>query len=537
MEKKNWPSSIIYNKIVVLCDFAAVITLSSATDAETRFFEPKEYDPSNETQLKQFLDDLNSITAHGGGDGPEYGMSGILRCIGKSLRYPDAVNGISHIILITDYSAKDHYRKDLVKRMLEPHPESPHGPDLVVHGFIPEHLLQPLSLTCFESVDAENECNLESGLPYKEVIDKNGGFLVGKITSTALQEFVSNYTKAYSRSLGSTTCGGRKKRQASSCQVFHVLAITKKVTVIVHPSSPVTIVVRDSVNSTRKELMRNVRETAVLYWNNPKPTGTWSVCISGPSDVDLKVETNFQFSVDFLDSDEDREQPLLSMLPPPGCPVNVVVFTPQIGHLSCMESHALELVSSTVKREKLECCGSYLHGTIIMPTESFSFHFHGIASEGLSFESEQVMTHEPTQWTLLLSTVYAPSQISRGSSAEYVFNVKTANVWSNCSLTTKIYATTSIHGVELKVEPNVVTLKDASPVRFRITVTATDEATAGQGSMDIAFTVGSDGTPINTSRVSIGIEVCVLRNCTLSFIKNVLVHTFLLYYRLQLVLA
>lgn len=501
----------------------------SATDTveATRFFQPKEYDPSDVPQMEQFLQDLNSITAGNngsgiGGDAPEYGMSGIMRCINKSVRYP-ATNDISHIILITDAPAKDHYRKELVKQMLQS--DNPDGVDLVVHGFIPEPLLRPLSLTCYDSADALARCQLGSGLPYKEVIDENNGVIVGNITSpTALDEFIRNYNMHYTRTLRPLICGGRKKRQTSSCQVFHVLTITKKVTVIVHPSSPVTIMVRDSVNSTRKELMRNNGETVFLVWNNPKPTGTWSVCISGTSDVDIKVENNFQFSVYFLDSDENKERPLLSMLPPPGCPVNVVVFTPQIGHLSCMESHALELVSSTSKRETLECCGSYLHGTITMPTKSFSFYFHGITSDEHSFKSEQMVTHEPSHWTLLLSTVHAPSQISRGSSAEYVFNVKTASVWSNCSLTTKINATTSIHGVELKVEPNVVTLKDESPVRFHITVTATDEARGGQGSMDIAFIVGDDGAPINSSRVSFGVEVCVVRNCTISFIRNLIVH-------------
>ena len=302
-------------------------------------------------------------------------------------------------------------------------------------------------------------------------------------------------------------------RQATSCEVFHVLPITKKVTVIVHPLSPVTIEVRDSVPNRIKQLSRNAGETAILSWNNPKPTGAWSVCISGTYEVDINIKNNFQFSVDFLKFDEDREQPLLSALPPPGCPVNVVVFTPQIDHLSCTEAHALELVSSSLNREKLECCGSYLRGTIIMPKDSFSFRFHGISSDGHSFESEQVMRHEPTMWTLLFSTVHAPSQISKGSSAEYVFKVKTANVWSNCSLTTRIDATTLIHGVELQVEPNVVTLEDASPVSFRIIVTATDEATAGRGFMDVASVYG-DGTPLKSSRVSIEIEVCVLRNCT-----------------------
>ena len=482
----------------------------------TRFFHPKEYDPSDVPQVEQFLQDLNSITAGNngsgiGGDTPEYGMSGIMRCMNKSVRYP-ATRDVSHIILITDAPAKDFHRKELVKRMLQS--TNPKGPDLVVHGFLPMHLLGQLPSACYKSDPATlARCYLESGEPYKEVINVNEGILVGSITSPrAFDEFITKYDAKYTGTLKSLTCGSRKKRQASSCQIFHVLAITKKVTVIVHPSSPVTIVVRDSANSTRKELVRNTGETAVLFWNNPKPTGMWLVCINNPSDVDIKVENNFQFSIDFLDSDEDREQPLLSMLPPPGCPVNVVVFTPQISHLSCMESHALEVVSSTSNREKLECCGSYLRGAMIMPTESFSFRFHGTASDGLSFESEQVMRHKPTQWMLLLSTVHAPSQISRGSSAVYVFNVKTANVWSNCSLTTKITATTSIHGVGLKVEPNVVTLKDGSPVRFHITVTATDEATAGQGSMEVAFTAGGDGTPINSSRVSIGIEVCVVRN-------------------------
>ena len=462
--------------------------------------------------MEDFLADLNSITARGGGDGPEYGMSGILRCIEKSVRYP-ATNEISHIILITDASAKDHYRKDLVKRMLQS--ANPDGPDLVVHGFIPGWLLHPLSPTCDSSADALATCHLHSGLPYKEIVDENGGICVKSITSpTAFDKFIREYNLDYDRALRSITCSSRKKRQATSCEVFHVLPITKKVTVIVHPLSPVTIEVRDSVPNRIKQLSRNAGETAILSWNNPKPTGAWSVCISGTYEVDINIKNNFQFSVDFLKFDEDREQPLLSALPPPGCPVNVVVFTPQIDHLSCTEAHALELVSSSLNREKLECCGSYLRGTIIMPKDSFSFRFHGISSDGHSFESEQVMRHEPTMWTLLFSTVHAPSQISRGSSAEYVFKVKTANVWSNCSLTTRIDATTLIRGVELQVEPNVVTLEDASSVSFRIIVTATDEATAGRGFMDVAFTVYGDGTPLNTSRVSIGIEVCVLRNCT-----------------------
>ena len=219
----------------------------------TRFFHPKEYNSSDVPQMEQFLQDLNSITAGNngsgiGGDAPEYGMSGIMRCMNKSVRYP-ATNGISHIILITDAPAKDFHRKELVKRMLQS--GNPAGPDLVVHGFIPEPLLRPLSPSCFASNDTLFRCYLESGLPYKEVIDENGGIIVENITSpTAFDEFIRIYNFDYSRSLRSTTCGGRKKRQASSCQIFHVLAITKKVTVIVHPSSPVTIVVRDSANST-----------------------------------------------------------------------------------------------------------------------------------------------------------------------------------------------------------------------------------------------------------------------------------------------
>ena len=146
----------------------------------TRFFHPKEYNSSDVPQMEQFLRDLNSITAGNngsgiGGDTPEYGMSGIMRCMNKSLRYP-ATNGISHIILITDGPAKDHYQKELVKRMLRS--GNPDGPDLVVHGFIPEPLLRPLSPTCFESNDTLFRCYFGSGLPYKEVIDENGELLL-----------------------------------------------------------------------------------------------------------------------------------------------------------------------------------------------------------------------------------------------------------------------------------------------------------------------------------------------------------------------
>ena len=502
----------------MLPGFTTVVVIL-ATDAEgiTRFFQPKEYNTSEDGHKEEFLKDVHSITAGNdgkgvGGDVPEYGMSGVLRCIRKSLRYPDT-RALSHIILITDAPAKDHHKKDLVQRLLR----SVDPRDLVVHGFLPESLLDPLPGSCLASPNALASCYLKSGIPYKEIIDKNEGILVRSIAfPTASGAFVSKYNTDYIKSVPSLTCIGRKKRLVSSCHEFPVLTITKKVTVIVHPSSALAIVVRHSNNTGSEEFFRNKGEAAILVWNNPKPNGTWSVCINDSTDVDIKVENNFQFTVDFLKSDEDEEQPLLSVLPPPGCPVNVAVFTPQIGNLSCTEIHALEVICSSSNQEKgkLECCGSYLHGTIILPTDSFSFRFHGITSDGHSFESEQVMRHQATRWTLLLSTVHAPSQISRGSSADYVFNVKAASVWPNCSVSVRIDATTLLQGVELEVKPNVVTLDGASPVSFRIIVTATEEATAGQGFMEVAFSAEGDGTPINSSRVSIGIEVCVIRNCT-----------------------
>ena len=496
---------------------AVVVILATDTKGVTRFFEPKEYNTSDVRHKELFLQDLYSITAGNdgkgtGGDVPEYGMSGIIRCIRKSIRYRDT-RDISHIILITDAPAKDHYEMDFVKKLLKS--TNPAGSDLVVHGFLPEDLLDPLPGSCLATRDALPRCYLKSGLPYKEIIEENKGILVDNIAvPTAFDAFITKYNMNYTKSVPSLTCSSRKKRLASSCQEIPVLTITKKVTVIVYPSSAVAIVVRDSNNTSKEELFRNKGESAILVWNNPEPNGTWSVCINDSTDVDIKIENNFQFTVDFLKSDEDEEQPLLSVLPPPGCSVNVAVFTPQIGNLSCTETHALEVISSSSNQEKLECCGSYLHGTIILPTDSFSFRFHGITSDGHSFESEQVMRHQATRWTLLLSTVHAPSQISRGSSADYVFNVKTASVWPNCSVSVRIDARTLLHGVELEVKPNVVTLDGASSVSFRIKVNATEEATAGQGFMEVAFSAERDGTPIHSSRISIGIEVCVIRNCT-----------------------
>ena len=164
--------------------------------------------------MAEFLQDLNSITAGNngrgiGGDMPDYGMSGILRCIEKSVRYP-ATNDTSHIILITDAPAKDHYRKELVKQMLES--ANPDGPDLVVHGFMPEYLLHPLPPTCYRSADILASCHLRSGLPYKEIVDENLGILVGSIAShNAFDEFIREYNLYYDRALRSITCGNRNE--------------------------------------------------------------------------------------------------------------------------------------------------------------------------------------------------------------------------------------------------------------------------------------------------------------------------------------
>lgn len=479
--------------------------------------------------MEQFLKDLNSIRAGGvghGGDNPEYGMSGIARAIKKTLRYPET-KGVSYILLFTDAPAKDYYRENFVKRLLK-HPDNHNEFDVVVHGFIPEYLLDDIDLSCYDTPEKERDCLLRSGIPYKEIVKENEGYLVGSITSpTAFHKFVSMFNDDTDSLLPPTTCNGRKKRLSSECQEFQVLTITQKVTVIVHPSSQVTIAVRDSVTNVRSQLDRNGGESAIMFWNNPKPIGTWSVCVSGTYEVDIKIENNFQFTIDFP----------LSTLPPPGCPVDVVLFTPQIGSLSCTETSTLEVVGSSSYQGNLECCGSHFRGKINLPTGSFSFNFHGHTTDGHYFVSEQVMRHEATKWTLLVSTVHAPSTVSKGSSEVYDFNVKTAiaNDWPNCSLTIRINASTSLHGLDLQVQPNVVTLKGALSVSFRIVVTATEEAAPGRGHMDVAFSIDGDGSLVNSSRVPIGIEVCVMRNC--KYIHDSLALPLHCFYRLRPVLA
>ena len=68
---------------------------------------PKKYASNNLTELAELEQAVDALSATGGGDCPEFGMTGILNALSLA-------NPISNVIVLTDASPKDEDRKEEV---------------------------------------------------------------------------------------------------------------------------------------------------------------------------------------------------------------------------------------------------------------------------------------------------------------------------------------------------------------------------------------------------------------------------------------
>lgn len=258
-------------------------------------------------------------------------------------------------------------------------------------------------------------------------------------------------------------------------------------------------------------IRRSARVTQVVSYNNPTP-GTYTVCADEAFELDAKIDNYFPFSVEFFNPTSGT--PYLLTLPPPGCPVNLTLFSPDIKKLSS-GTHHLELVSTTgnvISRVPLVnrgCSSRYIQGSrsVNLPHEDFNVRFSGVSKGGYPFEANLLRRYTAPFPPLQLRPTTAPTQIDRGETAVYSFHLTTTKTYPGCNLRLPI-------SIEVHTDMVGVTLSSVTggvftgSYTFNVRVTVSRDAPIGSGLMVVRVSNSQDKILLeSTARIGVGVSI------------------------------
>lgn len=387
------------------------------------FFTPKVYDSNSVSEVQELLSDLDSIGANGGGDVPEYGMNGILRVFDAStVSDPIAPN---QIFLFTDAPPKDHSRRIEVESKLEPPTDcTVDTPHTSLNGFLPSNLVMP----CDGTLTVE-QCYSTTGRAYVELVNPSCGILVSSLTEGSFADFISEYNSRYGFTLPGGSCRAERRRKRAAphedvfmtdseisvvryCMYKTVSELAKKLTLLVTPQNELVNFTVTPPAAEVAGIRRSATVTQVVSFDDPTP-GNYTVCANEAFELEARIDNHFPFSVEFFSPTSDT--PYLLTLPPPGCPVNVTLFSPDVNKLF-LGTHHLELVStagnviSRVPLVNRGCSSRYIQGSrsVNLPNEDFNVRLSGVSKRGYPFEANLLRQYTPPLPPLQLHPTTAP---------------------------------------------------------------------------------------------------------------------------------
>ena len=377
--------------------YYSVMTLSSFAEDDTRFFTPKSYCTDSLSDLEEFINDLASITAHGGGDWPEFGVRAIKRAIEASIQIADPANNVySHILVFTDAPAKDYNESGCVCDSLS-------DTDVKIHAFLPGGITPSSCGMCNSST--YESCIRWSTSIYADFAEWTDGILINDVTcTTSLDRFIREYNMILGGGgLRPVTCNTRtcsKKRAAPTVSVvaprstkeyFTVSEIATSVALIITPGTrrgSTTVTIANSVGLVvRTQFIRDI--TVIRLEGSSLTPGVWTVSGSASFILDVLIENDIDFSADFLD--ETTSEPLCS-LPPAGCvhSLPILIFTRQIDRLHPSRTQYINVVTSNgtlLQKVPLSRCDTYFRGHVLVPQVPFYLEFRGITKLGHQFNT------------------------------------------------------------------------------------------------------------------------------------------------------
>ena len=504
----HFSTFMIFNKIVNQKLQYKMPLFFIFAEYNTRFFTPKSYKTNDLSKLEQFINDLNSITAQGGGDGPEYGIGALSRALKASIQRVDGANGqYSHIILITDASAKDYDKIDDLFTALS-------ATDIVVSAFLPQNSSSSGSTCPERSSSTYEQCIRRTMRGYTDLIKSTSGVLVKGITRpAALKEFSEYWVGTIPGHISSQiSCSKRKKRALSSLykrQTLIAISISKACTYVqnfsiselaIHFELTITTAVRDpihvQIHNTNYRIVKsaNISDSIAFFTfqlhDEGVIPGLWYVCSDEEITLDVTIENNFVYSVELLN--DVGSEPV--SLPPNGCRqrLPVLISSPHFSRLQLESTQYLSVVNSRGaihQHVPLQRCGLYFNGHIDAPGEPFHLQFHGVTEGGHSFNSKFIeFTPIEFPWILHVIPIVTHPEISPDTSVAFAFRLSmNFSQWHKCSLTVEIEASTNIHGVRVTAQPSHVNLSHSIVSLFFVHVSATSDISHGPGKLELIF--------------------------------------------------
>ena len=252
---------------------------------DTAIRVPQIYSANSLSKLIKFGKAIDALSARGGDDCPEYGMTGILNAL-------DLAKEDSNIIVLTDASAKDKKGKRAVIRKAKKKRNS-------IHFFL-----------------SGNGCPADGFSPYLNVADKTHGTVVDQIDDfEAFVLFANEYRNSItSSSSSSATAGKKKKRGLYYCASFSTSVFTKSVDILfssVNNGSVITII------NPAGSIDRIKATGTIATYSNKKPlAGVYKICSTTKFQHSLSIISDLDFFVEY-DISTSR-----TSLPTPGKYVN-----------------------------------------------------------------------------------------------------------------------------------------------------------------------------------------------------------------------
>ena len=222
--------------------------------------------------VNQLLTDVHNLRAHGGGDCPEFGMTGILKTIelldGIITRNPPRQTK-HNIIVLTDASARDDNLYQTV--INKANSQSGTQRDVSVHFFY-----------------SGGGCSDGFG-HYENIKNATNGFSVNQIDAANFRQFVDFVLAPQST---------KKRSSNDHCHSFDISYFVSKFSSLFETSEQyITITKPDGSTET---VVTFSNSFAVYKVTNPQP-GRWQACVSsGTLQHSLSVTVDLDLEIDYL---------------------------------------------------------------------------------------------------------------------------------------------------------------------------------------------------------------------------------------------
>ena len=312
------------------------------------------YDAQNATTKQELLTAVNALHAHGGGDCPELGMTGIINAM--DLSFPGG-----QLIVLTDASAKDFTLTD----------------EAIQAAFT-------LGLRVHFAFSNEDGCG--SGYPfYDQVANETGGFSIyGLSDLDTLSNAVRSTRAAFNEA---EEAAGSNLTSVGGCKAIHVSLLTDNFYIAINPgtgTAEVSFQMPSGSYVFRRRLI-----SALLIQNFTSPdSGEWLVCIhNGSADVKQSQDIRFDIVAEFLVKNETTGTYSTYSTPPfTHSEVIAILFSTRHADLSSSQLHILRLVdvNGDLTDIPLLRCNRFLEGRFTLPSVQYRLYFFGFDSDNNS---------------------------------------------------------------------------------------------------------------------------------------------------------